>query len=126
MYIYNIHMSVCVCACVYCVCTRPPFSIHPSLSLSFFPLHLDTPMPPPTLAALLEVLAGHKLPKTEKTGDTPSAPRKRSGEEFHVEAKRRRQEPQNGFEIFLRCLKWFSSIMPEQEMMCETTLWIIF
>lgn len=39
-----------------------------------------------------EVLAGHKLPKSEKTGDTPSAPRKRSAEEFHVEAKRRRQD----------------------------------
>ena len=40
-----------------------------------------------------EVLDGSKLPKTEKVGETPMAPRKRGGEEIHLfEAKRRRQE----------------------------------
>ena len=109
---------------VLCVYTHPCFAIHRSLSLSLFH-YISTPQCRHTLAALLEVLAGHKLPKSEKTGDTPSAPRKRSAEEFHVEAKRRRQEPQNGFEVFLRCLKWFSSLISEQEMTCETTLWIV-
>ena len=39
----------------------------------------------------LQVLAGQKLPKTEKSGDTPAAPRKRSGEELLFDTKRRRQ-----------------------------------
>jgi len=40
-----------------------------------------------------EVLDGSKLPKTEKVGETPMAPRKRGGEEIHLfEAKRRRQD----------------------------------
>ena len=106
------------------VCVYTPMFCHPSLSLSLFH-YISTPQCRHTLAALLEVLAGHKLPKSEKTGDTPSAPRKRSAEEFHVEAKRRRHEPQHGFEVFLRCLKWFSSLISEQEMTCETTLWIV-
>lgn len=109
---------------IVCVCIHTHVFPSIALSLSLF-RYISTPQCRHTLAALLEVLAGHKLPKSEKTGDTPSAPRKRSAEEFHVEAKRRRQEPQNGFEVFLRCLKWFSSIISEQEMTCETTLWIV-
>ena len=121
---YDVYIYICICMYVLCACIHTHVFPSIALSLSLF-RYISTPQCRHTLAALLEVLAGHKLPKSEKTGDTPSAPRKRSAEEFHVEAKRRRQEPQNGFEVFLRCLKWFSSIISEQEMTCETTLWIV-
>ena len=112
IYTYNIYIYVYINICIYirthtCICahTHPCFSISLSLSLSLFLfLCISVHQCHHSLRALLEVLAGHKLPKTKKTDDTRSAQRKRSGDEFHVEAKRQRQEPQSGFEVPLRCL----------------------
>ena len=52
------------------VCVYTPMFL-PSIALSLSLFHyISTPQCRHTLAALLEVLAGHKLPKSEKTGDT--------------------------------------------------------